>query len=202
MTVETNDNSAWKAFEESEITHSAAHYLMTIMNLRKQNGYARVTDVAEHLKVSRGAASRAMSMLKDRGWICEDAHRMLELTVDGVNLARNVERNYLVLECFLEDILGLDGDTAREDSCKLEHLLSPKTSTALLRLIRVLTENKRMLTQLKTALAGYTVNCDEHKEACPICVEHDGCIIEQSGMGLTRRIASLKAPAADKPAKR
>ena len=92
MTDYINDSSQWRAFEDSELTHSAAHYLTTIKQLRQQYGYARVTDVADTLKVSRGAASRAMVLLKDRGWIQEDPHRMLQLTNEGMERARNVER--------------------------------------------------------------------------------------------------------------
>src|SRR2546423_1810774 len=144
MNVHINDSSVWRAFEESELTHSAAHYLMTIMHLRQQQGYARVTDVAEHLRVSRGAVSRAMSLLKERGWIQEDPHRMLELTANGQELARSVQRNYLIVECFLEDILKVPTEVAREDACKMEHLLSHETSTALFRMIRVMMQDPEM----------------------------------------------------------
>ena len=36
----------WKQFEENNITHSAAHHLLAIRELRTTRGYARVTDVA------------------------------------------------------------------------------------------------------------------------------------------------------------
>lgn len=149
-----NDNSSWRAFEDSELTHSAAHYLTTIQNHRKQFGYARVTDVADHLKISRGAASRAVSLLKERGWIQEDEHRMLELTEIGQRLARVVERNYLVMEWFLEEVLGLPRETAREDACKMEHLLSPVTSHALFRLTRALKQDAEVMNRLQASLAG------------------------------------------------
>ena len=34
---------------ESELTHSMAHYLLTIHKLREEKGYARVTDIAKEL---------------------------------------------------------------------------------------------------------------------------------------------------------
>ena len=177
MVVNTNDNSAWKAFEESEVTHSAAHYLMTIMHLREKNGYARVTDVAEHLNVSRGAASRATTLFKERGWIQENEHRMLELTGDGQALARGVERNFLILEFFFEDILGVPGDIAREDACKIEHLLSPDSSRALLKLIRTYSESPEFRKIICEARNISDIECD-HEKICMLCEEFGDCIAD------------------------
>ena len=152
MPERINDHSLWRAFDGGELTHSAAHYLTAILRLRQRQGYARVTDVAEDLRISRGAASRAIAVLKDRGWTREDPHRMLELTDNGLELARGVERNYRVLECFLEDILGVPQAVAREDACKIEHLFSPPTIGALFRLIRALEGDKLLMKRLRQQL--------------------------------------------------
>lgn len=185
MTVAKNDSAQWRAFDDVAITHSAAHYLMTIMNVRRQQGYVRVTDVAERLEISKGAASKAIMMLKNRGWIQEDANRMLELTDRGMQLARSVERNYLVIECFLEDILGLSAKTAREDACKIEHLLSLQTIQGLLRLIHILGKNREKLNWLGEELSAYTPVCDD-EGSCLACVDHDKCIIAEAIEDLDR----------------
>ncbi len=163
--AQINDNSAWRAFEVAEPTHSAAHYLTTIMHLKALRGYARVTDLAEHLGVSRGAASRAAALLKERGWIEEDPNRMLLLTDSGREVAKVIERNYLVVECFFEDILGVPADVAREDACKLEHLLSGQTGTALFRLIQMLNENPKLMKKIQARIAR--MNLDETFAAAP-----------------------------------
>lgn len=178
MSVQLNDNSVWRAFEESQLTHSAAHYLMTIMHLRKTNGYARVTDVAEHLKVSRGAASRAIGLFKERGWIEEDPNRMLLLTEAGRNLAANVERNFLLVECFLEDVLGLPKEVAREDACKMEHLLSDRTAEGLHRLIRVFNDNPKTLATIQEKMSKIGELC-QPGENCLVCNDVDHCMIAE-----------------------
>ena len=175
MTDRINDSSSWRAFEDSELTHSAAHYLTAIHTLRHRYGYARVTDVADYLKISRGAASRAIALLKERGWIKEDPHRMLELTESGHELAQTVERNYLVLEWFLEHILGMPAEVAHEDACKMEHLLSPLTTGALFRLIRTLERNKPLLGQIKKQLENCQSICPE-EGLDAICEQYGGCI--------------------------
>jgi len=138
MPPQINDSPSGRTCEDRTLTHSAAHYLTAIARLRLRHGYARVTDVAATLRISRGAASRAITLLKERGWIGEDPHRMLELTAAGAELARGVEHNYQVIQCFLEDVLGVAHDVACEDACKLEHLCSAPTIGALVSFIRTL----------------------------------------------------------------
>ena len=147
--------------EETELTHSAAHYLTAILHLRQRFGYARVTDVAEELKISRGAASRALALLKERGWIQEDPHRMLELTPGGQDLARGVVRGHTVIERFMEDILGIPAEMAHEDACKMEHLMSPATVEALVRLILTFEGDQDLKQRFKTRLQACEVSLDE-----------------------------------------
>lgn len=160
MPERISDNSTWRAFEETELTHSAAHYLTAILGLRQRFGYARVTDVAEDLGISRGAASRALAMLKERGWIQEDPHRMLELTAAGQDLARGVVRGHAVIERFMVDILGVPEQVAHEDACKMEHLMSPVTVEALVRLIRTFEGDKRLKSRFKELLGACTLPPD------------------------------------------
>ena len=54
-------NEVWKSFEDNEITHSGAHYLMTIKNLLEHQGYARVTDIARRFTSRAEAAPSASS---------------------------------------------------------------------------------------------------------------------------------------------
>lgn len=160
MPERSSDNSTWRAYEETELTHSAAHYLTAILGLRQRFGYARVTDVAEDLGISRGAASRALTMLKERGWIQEDPHRMLELTAAGQDLAHGVVRSHAVIERFMVDILGVPGQVAHEDACKMEHLMSPVTVEALVRLIRTFEGDKRLKNRFKELLGACRASLD------------------------------------------
>jgi len=177
MSVHLNDNSAWRAFEESVLTHSAAHYLMTIMHLLEKNGYARVTDISRELEVTKSAASRAIGSMKDRGLIEEDANRMLKLTEQGRNLARTVERNYLILERFLEDILEVRSETAKMDACKMEHLLSNESTTAIFQLIRIFNKDEKMMKTLKAALRNPDPGCTDD-ELCDICEDFESCMAD------------------------
>lgn len=174
-----NDSTYWRAFEDNKLTHSTAHYLMAIDHLRKEFGYARVTDVAGLLEISRGAASLALSHLKERGLVTEDPNRFLLLTDEGKSLARTVEHNYFILTCFFENVLGIPADIARTDACKMEHLLSEQSSKALVHFLRVLLSSKDLVKQLSKRLNDWTVECDNDKP-CPLCDPLGECLMPES----------------------
>ena len=144
-------SEVWKAFEENDVTHSMGHYLMAIRDLLKSRGYARVTDVAGHLEVSRSSASTSLSSLKKKGLVDEDENHFLRLTQKGDMIAIQIVRNHLVLESFFKNILGVEEEQALVDACKMEHLLSPETSFRLLALIQSLQSDPELK---EKAIAG------------------------------------------------
>lgn len=121
----------WKQFEENGITHSGAHHLVAILELKEKFGYARVTDVAKHLDITTGSASTNLKSLKTKGFIKEDENRFLHLSVEGQLLAELVVRRKKALKTFLEDLLGVTSEQAEIDACKTEHLISVETTTKL-----------------------------------------------------------------------
>lgn len=175
MVLVANDSSHWRAFDDNEVSHSVAHYLMAIDSLRTSNGYARVTDVAGHLNISRGAASLALSQLKERGLVKEDPNRFLLLTEEGERLARSIEHNFVLLHRFFEDVLGVPAETAREDACKMEHLLSPESSEGLLRFLQALLSKDKLTKALIAEMNGDETICTQSGR-CPLCEPVGECL--------------------------
>lgn len=124
-------HDVWKKFEENNITHSAAHHLLAIMELKKSRGYARVTDVARHLNITTGSASTNLKSLKGKKLIIEDDNRFLNLSPEGEALARAVITRKRIFEKFLTEVLHVDPDQAEIDACKTEHLISAETARKL-----------------------------------------------------------------------
>jgi len=121
----------WKQFEENSITHSQAHHLLAVMQLRESRGYARVTDVAKHLNITTGSASTNLKSLKTRKLIAEDDNRFLTLTSEGEGLARAVISRKKLFQKFLVDVLKVAPEQAEIDACKTEHLISAETTRKL-----------------------------------------------------------------------
>ena len=85
------NNEVWKSFEDNTLTHSAAHYLMTIKGLLEDHGYARVTDIAKRLNITRGSCSISLKPLKKRELVVEDENRFLQLSEEGRRLAEMID---------------------------------------------------------------------------------------------------------------
>ena len=121
----------WKQFEENGITHSAAHHLLAILELKDKRGYARVTDVAKHLNITTGSASTNLKSLKSRGLVVEDDNRFLTLSQEGETLAKAVVTRKRLFKKFLIDVLHVSEDQAEIDACKTEHLISAESARKL-----------------------------------------------------------------------
>jgi len=175
MTKEINDSAYWREFERNELTHSAAHYLMAIDSLREEFGYARVTDVAEKLHVSRGAASMSIANLRKRGWVKEDPNGMLLLAEEGNAVVNRVEHNFRILTKFFGDLLGISKDTAFTDACKMEHLMSPETGQRILGLMHFMENDPARIEEFRAFISSGGQSCTDVK-SCPIC--EDVCLAE------------------------
>ena len=121
----------WKEFEHNEITHSGAHYLMTIHALIEDHGYARVSDVARNMHITPGSASIMIKSLKEKGYLEEDRNRFLRLSDEGDRLASSVSSHRQTLITFLQEVLHIDEGQAEIDACKIEHLISSETGDQL-----------------------------------------------------------------------
>jgi DtxR family Mn-dependent transcriptional regulator len=129
-------HDVWKQFEENNITLSAAHHLLAILELKEKRGYARVTDVAKHLNITTGSASTNLKSLKAKGLIVEDDNRFLTLSDAGEALAKGVVARKQIFERFLTEVLNVSAEQAEIDACKTEHLISAETARKLERFMR------------------------------------------------------------------
>jgi Mn-dependent DtxR family transcriptional regulator len=178
-------NQVWKSFAEHEVSHSVAHYLTTLLDLHDRRGYARVSDVAKELDVTKGSVSVQMKHLKEKGWVAEDENRFLRLTELGRSVAEEVIRNREVIVRFLSEVLGLGAEQAEADACKMEHLLSQETSTQLLTLVQLLQSRDPDAVRLLKRFKRFKIRCPSLEE-CRICdeqclMEMDPCALHEEG---------------------
>ena len=161
-------SEVWKAFEENEITHSVAHHLAAIRDLTDQQGYARVSDVARMLDITRGSASLTLKALKEREFVIEDGNKFLRLSDIGQRVVDLVLTKRAVALKFLKDVLHVEPRQAEVDACKIEHLLSEETGEKLLHFVRFLLADKLEAKRFLQAFWAENSLCHD-LEACPIC---------------------------------
>ena len=109
---------------------SAEMYLETIYRLSQTQPAVRSIDVAEALNYSRPSVSRAVGLLKQAGLLETDSDGFLHLTPTGVSTAAGIYERHTVITNALV-ALGVDPETAAEDACKIEHVISEKTLNAI-----------------------------------------------------------------------
>ena len=112
-----------------QLQESGEMYLETILIL-SQRGAVRSLDVAEYMHFSKPSVSRAVSLLKNGGFIVVDKNGFIELTDAGREVADSMYERHRLLTSLLT-MLGVDEETAAEDACKIEHHISEKSFEAM-----------------------------------------------------------------------
>lgn len=169
----------WKEFEHNEITHSGAHYLMSVQKLIDEQGYARVSDVARNLDITPGSASIMLKSLKEKGYIEEDHNRFLRLSPLGHRLALSVQSHRRIVITFFKDVLHIDPAQAEIDACKIEHLISTETGEHLLSFLQFLLSDDPLVKACLEMFWSARESCC-NLESCPICEETGECLVKQS----------------------
>jgi len=113
-----------------QLKESGEMYLETIYVLSQCKGFVRSIDVGEEMGYSKPSVSRAVGILRDGGYITVAHDGGLHLTEAGLEVAqRTYERHTVLSEFFIK--LGVDEETATNDACKIEHVISSSTFAAL-----------------------------------------------------------------------
>ncbi len=108
------------------IKESAENYLETILILKQKSGYVRSVDIAHEMSFSKASVSVAMKAFREEGYITVDEDGGISLTETGREIAEKIYERHTVITKALMAI-GVDGQTASDDSCKIEHDISIQT---------------------------------------------------------------------------
>ena len=109
-----------------QIHQSAEDYLETILMLSQRMGKVRSIDVVNELGFTKASVSIAMKKLRENGYIAVDGEGNLTLLEPGLEIAQRIYSRHRLLTHFFVQ-LGVDEQTAAEDACKAEHILSEQT---------------------------------------------------------------------------
>ena len=112
--------------DKATLHASREDYLEAILVLQKQNGMVRSVDVARHMEVSKPSVSRAVTTLKEGGFLTMDDDFFLHLTDVGREVAEQIyEKHRFFTDRLIE--AGADPETAERDACRMEHVISQES---------------------------------------------------------------------------
>ncbi len=109
---------------------SGEMYLESIYVLTKKSAHVRSIDVCEYMGYSKPSISRAMGLLKASDHIHIDNDGYITLTESGKAVAERIYERHTLLTRMLVR-LGVSEETAAEDACRMEHILSEETFSAI-----------------------------------------------------------------------
>ena len=105
---------------------SREDYLEAILVLQNEKGAVRSIDIAAKLGFTKPSVSRAMGLLRGAEYITVDRDGFIRLTETGRAAAESVyERHRLLTDCLIR--LGVSPETAAEDACRVEHVISAES---------------------------------------------------------------------------
>ena len=109
-----------------KVNESAENYLEAIFMLKKKTGFVRSIDVAHELEFTKASVSVAMKSFREKGYISIDDAGGISLTDEGQKIAEKVYERHNVIASVLMS-LGVSKETAYDDSCKIEHVISDES---------------------------------------------------------------------------
>ena len=115
-----------------KIQESGEMYLETILILSQKSPYVRSIDVGEYMGFSKPSVSHAMGLLRGGGYVNMDENGYLTLTDLGRQTAEKIYERHIVIRDMLIH-LGVDEETATQDACRIEHVISDKSFHAICR---------------------------------------------------------------------
>jgi Mn-dependent DtxR family transcriptional regulator len=114
------------------LQESGEMYLEAILVLSQRGKPVRSIDVCDYLGYSKPSVSRAMSLLREGGYVVMSKDSYLSLTDVGKEVAERIyERHQVLSRLFIA--LGVSEKTATEDACRIEHVISKETFDAIKR---------------------------------------------------------------------
>ena len=84
----------------------------------------RVSDIATRLDVSKASVNNAMNVLAKLGFVSNEKYQEIYMTDLGKETAALLEGKHKILKTLFTDIIGISENTADNDACAIEHIIS------------------------------------------------------------------------------
>jgi len=114
-----------------DISESVEMYLEAILELETKNSVVRSVDIARFLGVTKPSVNRAMTNLKNEGYILMEPYGDIVFTEKGRETAKHIHELHHVITDFLVNSLGISPELAEADAGRIEHVISPEVVQAM-----------------------------------------------------------------------
>ena len=105
---------------------SSENYLEIIYLIQQKKGSCRSVDIINELGFTKSSISKAVSNLKNEGFVVVDENKQIILTDKGIFRAKYVYERHTVISEFFQ-LIGVPEEIADADACRMEHDISDLT---------------------------------------------------------------------------
>jgi len=116
-----------KKSKNKPITSKMEDYLEAIVALEEEKKAVRVKDIASKMGVSMPTVTSMLKNLSKAKLVEYEKYEYIELTDQGREIGKEIQRRHRALKKFLHEILGIEDSVAEEEACKMEHAVSTTT---------------------------------------------------------------------------
>jgi DtxR family Mn-dependent transcriptional regulator len=120
---------------QREQTASMEDYLEAIAKLGEGRKVVKVKQLSQMLGVKMPSVSSALKKLSEQELVEHERYGHIKLTREGDRIARDVIGRHEALTRFFAQALGINRETAEEDACKIEHVISPLSMDRLAKFV-------------------------------------------------------------------
>lgn len=111
-----------------KVSNSHEDYLEAMVMLGASTKQSvRPVDVASKMGVSKASVNKAMTILREKGYLDQPYYGDITLTQKGEDYGRKIFERHKVLTAFLHDVIGIDAETAEKEACLMEHAISDES---------------------------------------------------------------------------
>ena len=120
---------------QREQTASMEDYLEAVAMLQGKDKVVRVSQISRKLKVKMPSVTSALKKLSEQKLVEHERYGYIKLTPEGDKVARDVIYRHEAFTRFFTQALGINRETAEEDACKIEHVISPLSMERLAKFV-------------------------------------------------------------------
>jgi len=114
---------------------SMEDYLEAIAKLGEGRKVVKVKQLSQMMGVKMPSVTSALKKLSEQELVVHERYGHIKLTPEGDAVARDVICRHEALTRFFAQALGIDRETAEEDACKIEHVISPLSMERLAKFV-------------------------------------------------------------------
>ena len=106
-------------------TKEKEHYLKEIYKLEASNQTVSVSYLSDMFGISKSSVSNMIKKLVAMGLLNSAPYKAIELTLEGIALAKTIVAKHRLIELFLVEIMNFDSENVHEIAEEIEHIDSP-----------------------------------------------------------------------------